>query len=524
MMIGKSPLLLPSRLCLLVAAGLLGACVSVKPEPAQLSFDLPENFANALSGQQTPADEWWQSFGDEQLNHFVTTALERNPALIQAIARSRIAEAQARLNRADQLPQAGLSVGGTRQRQKMMGMPGMMPGGAVGGGATDGGVDTGAEVAVEDGGETPLATDATLFNNYNASLDISWELDLWGRLSALSASARANYLASNEQLRAMRQSVAAQVVQMYFEIVHARAQLELSERTVTALTEMARQINNRVDVGIASPADGMLANANLASASAGLEQRREALERSLRQLDVIMGEYPAGALQTADILPEVPAAPAAGVPAELLARRPDVRAAELGLLSAGYQLGAAKRSFLPSLSLSGSVGYSGYQWSDLFNSSNQIWSIAGQVLQPIFQGGRLIAQVDIAEGQRDEALHAYAEMALQAMAEVESALVVESLLVRREAALETAASSAESAVQISLNRYLQGVDPFLNVLESQQRALDGRSAHITAQHARLENRVALHLALGGGFENTPPSETSSAPSADAALTSSISHE
>lgn len=518
MMIGKSLLLSPSRMLLLATAGLLGACATVKPEPTQLDFELPESFANAEVGQQTLSDQWWQSFSDAQLNQFVSTALERNPALIQAIARTRIAEAQARLNRADQLPQAGLSVGGTRQRQKMMGMPGMIPG------ATDGGADAGAEVALEDGAENPVATDAILFNNYNASLDISWELDLWGRLSALSASARANYLASNEQLRAMRQSVAAQVVQIYFEIVHARAQLELSERTVTALTEMARQINNRVDVGIASPADGMLANANLASASAGLEQRREALERSLRQLDVIMGEYPAGALQTADALPEVPAAPAAGVPAELLARRPDVRAAELGLLGAGYQLGAAKRSFLPSLSLSGSVGYSGYQWSDLFNSSNQIWSIAGQVLQPIFQGGRLIAQVDIAEGQRDEALHAYAEIALQAMAEVESALVVESLLVRREAALETAASSAENAVQISLNRYLQGIDPFLNVLESQQRALDGRSAHITAQHARLENRVALHLALGGGFENTPLSETSPAPSADAALTSSISHE
>lgn len=505
------------RAGVVLGSALLGACMSVKPEPAQLSFDIPETFVTPITEQQAAAEQWWQGFGDDQLNNFVTTALERNPALIQAIARTRIAEAQARLNRADQLPQAAVGVGATRQRQKLMGMPGM---GAGIGGETG----TDMETALDEGADNPIAADAILFNNYNATLDISWELDLWGRLSAMSASTRANYLASHEQLRAMRQSVAAQVVQIYFEIVHARAQLDLSQRTVTALAEMARQINNRVNVGIASPADGMLANANLASANAGLEQRREALERSLRQLDVMMGEYPAGALQTAEFLPDVPAAPAAGVPAELLARRPDVRAAELGLLSAGYQLGAAQRSFLPALSLNGSFGYAGYQWSDLFNSSNQIWSIAGQVLQPIFQGGRLTAQVDIAAGQRDEALHAYAEMALQAMAEVESALVVESLLVRREAALETAASAAEDAVQVSLNRYLQGIDPFLNVLESQQRALDGRSAHITAQHARLENRIALHLALGGGFENQPLSDSSSAPSADVALTAARSYE
>lgn len=473
-MIITSPMRRASKgLILLAFAASLAACSTVKPEPPHTSFNLPAGFiAKAAADAHTPAQRWWLDFGDAQLNQFVDIALVRNPGLAQAIARTRIAEAQTRMQRAEQLPQIGLGAGVTRQRQNIA----MQPGGSAG-------------------------TQTMISTGHNAALDISWELDLWGRLSALSAAARADYLASSEQLRAMRQSLAAQVVRMYFEIVHARAQVELSERTVIALAEMHRQIRNRVNEGIASPTDGQLAETNLDAARAGLEQRREALERSLRELEILMGDYPAGTLATAHKLPEVPPPPTTGIPAELLARRPDVRSAELTLLRAGYRLGAAQRSFLPSLSLSGSAGYAGSELSDLFSSGNLVWSIAGRLLQPIFQGGRLVAQVDIAGGQRDEALHVYAETALNALAEVEVALAVDTVLAQREAALASSARAAEQAVNTSLNRYSQGIDPFLPVLESQQRELDGRSAHITSQLARLENRIALHLALGGGFEN-----------------------
>lgn len=477
-----------------VAAG-LSACAQVTPEPAVTDFDLPAAFtaASAESAGAVSDDErWWREFADPQLNQFVETALVGNPGLAQAVVRTQIAEAQTRLQRADQLPQIGVGAGVVRQRQNVAGIPtGAGPGTGAGAGAG--------------GGTTPV-----LSTGYDAALDVSWELDLWGRLAAMSAAARADYLASGEQLRAMRQSVAAQVVQTYFEIVHSYAQVDLSARTVESLAEMSRQIGNRVEAGIASPADGMLAEANLESARAGLEQRREALARSLRQLDILLGDYPGGRLATAQQLPAVPAPPSSGVPSELLERRPDIRAAELALLSAGYRLGSAERSFLPSLSLSGSAGYAGTDLSDLFDSSNLIWSIGGRLLQPVFQGGRLVAQVDISEGQSDETLYAYAETALNALSEVETALAVDTLLERRETALDNSASAAESAVRVSLNRYRQGIDPFLNVLESQQRALDGRSAYIAARQARLNNRIALHLALGGGFTTEMVPATDSA--------------
>lgn len=467
----------PAALPVAALAFLLSACSVAPPAEPELPFSLPDNFDAARVGTYAPAERWWGDFADEELNRFVETALVSNPGVAQALARTRIAEARVRLNRGDQLPSVGVGLGSTRQRQNLGNIAGPL-------------ADKAGDMAF-------------ISNNHNAALDVSWELDLWGRLSALTEAARAEYLASAEQLRGLRQSVSAQVVQLYFEIVHARAQVELSERTVETLAEMSRQIGNRVDIGIASPADAMLSEANLGSAQAGLEQRREALERNLRQLEILLGRYPSGRVRTAGALPGVPASPAAGVPAQLLERRPDVRAAELALLGAGYQLGAAQRSFLPSLSLSGSAGYAGSEFSDLFSSSNLVWSIGGQLLQPIFQGGRLRAQVDIAEGQQSEALHAYAETALNALSEVESLLAVETLLQRREQTLDASASAAEEAVRVSYNRYQQGIDPFLNVLESQQRALDGRSAYISARLARIENRIALHLALGGGFENQP---------------------
>lgn len=444
---------------------LLSACAATPSQTSPLPpVELPGTFLAAAGQQAFVADRWWQEFDDEELDAFVVNALEENPGLAQAIAQARIAEAQSRNDRADLFPQISAGLNSSRQRR---------PG-------------------VQGGGES-------ISNTHNASLDVSWEIDLWGRLSSLSAAGQADYLAASEQLRGMHQSLAANTVSLYLGVVQARAQVELSENTVEALEEFSRQVENRTNAGIVSPTDLTLANANLGSAKAGLEQRRENLARVTRQLETLLGQYPAGDLFTTSELPAVPPLPSAGLPAELLARRPDVRSAEWALQAADYRLAAAERSFLPAISLTGSAGSTGSELADLFSNGSFIWTIAGNLVQPIFQGGRLRAQADIAGGQREEAFYAYVDTALTALSEVETALSVDDLLARRVAESDEAAEAAEDAVRVSFNRYLQGIEPFLNVLESYQRALDSRSATITARHDRLENRIALHLALGGGF-------------------------
>lgn len=485
-----------SRLTVLALAGTLSACISPQLDRPELANELPVAFAAGGVPDQ-PDDEWWMRFGDAQLTRLIEEAVSESPQVGQALARVEQARAQARVQRAAQLPQISASANASRSRQTLGGLGpiGDVPG-------------------VPDGGDTPSAF---VTENYALSLDVSWETDLFGAIRARSAAAREDFLASEANLRAARQAIAAQTARTYFNLVEARAQAALSQEVVETFGEIARQVGNRADVGIAPPNDKLLAISNLESAVAGLQQREETVERLTRQLEIVLRDYPEGTLPTPSILPAVPSSPPVGLPVDLLTRRPDVAAAEFNLRAAGYRTASARRSLLPSLSLTGSAGTASDALGDLLDGDFFVWSIAGGLLQPIFQGGRLRAQVRLAEGQRDEAMELYADTLLTALSEVETALAVDGDLAEREAALARAADASQRSVNISFNRYRAGIDPFLTVLQSQQGALDARSAVIATRRVRLENRVALHLALGGGFgtPTTTPAFVGDGPSAPA---------
>ncbi len=447
-------------LSLPVAITLLSSCVSTPKPVSDIASNAPPQFA--ASGQPGTIDtRWWDSFNDARLTVLVDEGVLESPAVGQALARLEQVRAQARISRADLLPQVGAGLGGTGR------------GGAGNAGIAD---------------------------TLDLSVNVSWEVDLWGRLSSLNAADRADYLASAANLRAARQAVAAQTTRTYFAVIEAEQQIALSSRVLETYGELTRQLNLRVEAGVSPLSSKTLVITDQQTARGGLEARQEDYKRLVRQLEIILRDYPDGKIDLAEALPALPPVPATGLPSELLARRPDVAAADLQLQAAGYRLDAAKRSFLPSLSLSGAAGSSAGSFANLFDSSFFIWSIAGQLLQPIFQGGRLRAQVDQREGEQDEALERYAEIALQALFEVETALAIDSNLAAREAAFLAAAEAAEQSLDISTKRYQAGIEPFFNVLETQQRALNARSAYLSTRRDRLFNRVDLHLALGGGFE------------------------
>ena len=203
------------------------------------------------------------------------------------------------------------------------------------------------------------------------------------------------------------------------------------------------------------------------------------------------------------MLPELAPSPPIGIPAGLVSRRPDVRAAQLGLEASGYRVAAARGAFLPQIVLTGSTGSSAERFAGLFASGFGLWSIGGMLIQPIFDGGRLAARLEQRKGERDEAIGRFAEVALQAMFETETALAADRDLAAREAAYLGSAQEAEQAVDIFTLRYQAGVDSFFNVLEVQQRALNARSAWLATRRERLANRIDLHLALGGGFSGMP---------------------
>ncbi|MDH5823676.1 TolC family protein [Luteimonas sp. RD2P54] len=481
------------RACVVGSAILLGGCAVAPreaPEPGSIVAEPRQRFVAAGPGAAAPVvDAWWTRFDDPLLTEYVDRAGFHHPSVLQAVARVEQARAQARIARADLYPQVDGRFSASRQRQNLagLGVGALLP--------TSPG---------QGGGDTGQAADqATGFTTGSFSLDasVSWELDLWGRIGAQNAAARADFLASAENLRAVRQSIAAQVARSYFALIEARRQVAVSEERVGALAEIARQVGDRADVGVAPPGDKALAFANLDQARAGLAQRREASERAARAFDTLIRAWPDGAVVAGEVLPEAPPPPPAGLPAGLLARRPDVRAARLALAAAGYREAAAERALLPGISLTGSAGTSSSELSSLLDGDSFVWSIAGAILQPIFQGGRLRAQVEAAEGRKAEAIAAYAEVALQALSEVETALAVDEVLAQRQLALSSAAEAAERSVAISFNRYRAGLEPFITVLQSEQTALDARSAYVAASRARLDNRVDLHLALGGGFDD-----------------------
>lgn len=451
--------------------GTLGmtACASVGIEDIDIFGEaLPDAYAAApASADAFGASEWWRDFGDPRLTAVVMNAVGSSPRVWQQEAVAAQARARAVIAGADRLPtlSAGLDLETGRRS----------------GGLQAGNIE-----------QTSLA------------LSASWELDIWGRLAAQSAAARERYLGSVDVLRGTRQSVAGLTATAYINVVEARQQVALSRRTLDVLTETARQVGNRADVGVGSPGDKFLAYSSRDSAEAGLAANREILARALRQLELLMGAYPAGTVATADRLVPVPPLPALGVPADLLARRPDIAAAERRLRATGFDVVAARRALLPAISLTGSTGLASPELERILSGDFGFWTLAGNLVQPIFQGGRLAANVDLTEAAQREAANAYVQTVLEALTEVESALAARSEIARRRGAFCSAAEAARAAERIAFNRYRQGVEQFLTVSENQQRALTASSNCLAAARAGLENHIDLLIALGGGFEASPP--------------------
>lgn len=451
----------------LAALSLLAACASTPPERAlpALAFEIPRQWVAAAAG--TPATQaWWSGFADSQLGAYISEAIRANHDLKVAAARVAGAEADARVAAADLWPQLRAGADAARARQG---------------------------VAVPAGTKASATT-----SNFGASLDLSWEIDLWGRIRSGAQGALADLDAQRAGYAAAALSLAAQTAKVWYALTEARLQLDLARATAASYAQTAQRAIDRVEAGVQAPIDRHLAEANLAAARATMQQRDETLRRVTRQFEVLLGRYPAGAVAGGAALPTL-APPAADIPAEVLRRRPDLRAAELRLAAAGLRIDAARAALLPRLSLTATAGSASSDLGDLFSGS-LLWTIAGNLVQPLFEGGRLRARVDLAQARERELYESYAQSVLQALVEVETALAVGSVLAEREAALSRAVDAARAAITVAENRYREGVESFLVVLESQRRAFDSESALLAVRGQRLENRIDLHLALGDGYE------------------------
>ncbi len=450
----------------------LAACA---PNPAVRGPELtPPDVWSVPSVDERAVDgAWWASFDDPQLTTLVGLALEGNQELRVAVARLDRARAEARIAGADLKPEIGVGLSAARRKQSF----------------------TGSAL----GNAVPPTTGTRL----DLAVDVSWEADLWGRIRAGTRATMADYRASEADLRGARLSTAARTAKHWFAIAEARQQMELASNSAESFARLADQIRERYEIGVRTALDLRLALSNASAARAEYERRRIELEGLVRRLEVLLGRYPDGTLLDefpVNALSSTPAPVPAGLPSELLARRPDLVAAQERLIASDQRWAAARRSLYPRLTLSASGGTASDRLEDLLDGNFSIWSLLGGLTQPILQGGRLRAGVERADAVADEALARYTGSVLRAFSEVEFALAGESILEKRGRHLSDTATQLTAAESLAEDRYRNGLGSYLAVLESQTRAFNARSQLLTLQRQRLDNRVDLHLALGGGFE------------------------
>lgn len=418
----------------------------------------PSAWAAAGATAGAVEDGWVGSFGDERLNALVAEAIAHNTDLRAAAAVVEQAAAYVR----------------------------------IAGGSIYPAVDFLGRTSTPNGsGSEPLNA---------AILSASWELDLWGRVRYGRRAAEDQYASTSADYASARQSIAALVVQGWLAASEAALQRQLAADALAGSQQLLSLASDRQRVGIGSELEVTLARGNVEGFRDALRKLDLGKEQALRSLELLLGRYPAADLEAALSLPTVAATAPAGVPSELLERRPDVIAAERRVAAAFSGTEQAKAARLPRISLSASASYLESDLLVLQDVSNPIWGLGVGLVMPLYAGGALAAQVELKTAEQKAAVAQYASVGLKAFGEVEKALAAEQAAVERQSILESRVRDGERALELENIRYRVGSTDLRSVTQQQLAVYSTRSSLLSVQADRLSQRVNLYLALGGGFD------------------------
>ena len=351
------------------------------------------------------------------------------------------------------------------------------------------------------GSQSGSFTDSTTADSFTLAALVSWEVDLWGRLRSGRRAALASVEAAEADLRSAQQSLAASTARAYFTAIEANHLVGITRDNVGILEETLRIVMVRFDNGAASAQDVALSRSDLSSAREQLVALEGSHRDAIRSLEAILGRYPGADLELHDTLPEAPPPPPAGLPSELLERRPDVVAAERRVAAAFNATAQTRAARLPAINLTGNVIGASESLSDLLDPANAGWSTGFNLLGPIYDGGNIRAAADAATADQNQALDQYGQTAINAFREVETHLDQGAVLGQRIAELEIAMAEAENAFRIVRLRYDEGEEDLLSVLTIQRRLNTARSSLSAVQRLLLEQRINLNLALGGDWNS-----------------------
>ncbi|MEI6080926.1 MAG: TolC family protein [Verrucomicrobiota bacterium] len=451
----------------LMLAFAIPSCSTPRKKEPSSPVAVPQEWkATGLKSSLAPSG-WLSTFHDPMLDSVVRSVLADNYDLKAAAGRLQAAVANSRVASADLYPQVGVRAG----------------------------------TSVND---TPLYSARSVNYqtdpgnwNYTLNLALSWELDVWGRLRSLSKAAKAAAASATFTYEGARLSLAGQAAKGWFAVIESREQVRIAEETLASLRKTRDLAKARYDNGAVSSFDVHLSSSDEITAEANLVQRQQNYADAKRSLETLLGRYPSDELENRRasfprLIPEVPA----GLPSELLLRRPDLRAADWNLFASENRLFSAKTERLPRLALTSTAGTPSVLLQDITSDKSFLYTVAANLTAPILDGGRISGNVKLTKAQRDTAAAAYAQQVLTAFREVENTLSNEATLVSREQLQERALGELREAYRIATIRYKSGQIDIVSLLQAQRSMLAAESVLMNTRLLRLNNRIDLFLALG----------------------------
>lgn len=448
----------------------MGACAPVGPNHEVPGMELPATFSTgSVSWKRQSPDSlpkpqaWWKLYGDPTLTSLVERSLDRNQEIAASAARLRQAREISNQARSLFFPDVNLGAGVERSKSRFRGPQG----------------------------------GSSLENSFTVPVDMSYEIDVWGKVRRQVESATASESAAQETLNALRLSIAGEVAQTYWALRAVDADRAVLDRTLEIRRKALDLLTKRRNAGTLSGLDLARAQTEVSTAEADrikLDQTRMELVNSLAVL--------AGAAATGSSVPnqtELPKPPSVpgSVPSELLRQRPDIRAAERNVAAANADIGVATAAFYPSISISASSGFDATKMGDLFQASSLVWSIGSNALAPVTSQKYLRAQRNAAIAAHEAASADYRQTVLDSIREVENALQGSAILARRQVAQDQALEAARKTLDLSAKRYKSGLVSFLDVVDAERTRLDAERAANAVRAERLAVSVSLIKALGG---------------------------
>lgn len=480
---------------MVLCAGFLLTGCAVGPDYERPLFELPLGWlkTKAAPAEGLAADRagerWWALYADPTLDRLIDEALEHNNNYATAAARVLEVRAQARITDSNLYPSVSGSLSGNRTQSS-------------------------------ERGTFPLGNIPRIQNDYRATLDVSYEIDFWGKYRRASEAARADLFAAESAREALRLSLTAQVAQQYFALIAADAQVVIAERTLASRDETLRLFTRRFEAGTLAAFDLHQAEAEQAATRSQLAALRRLQDGAESSLALLLGRSPRAVMgeRVERALPSALPADAdlvipAGLPSDLLLRRPDLREAEARLIAANARIGVARAAYFPSIGLTAYFGSESTDFSDLFTGPAGIFQFAAGLTQPIWNAGRITAGVEASEAQRTQVLAQYRQAVASAFKDVRDAMAAQKAARESLSADEARVAALGKALKQAEQRFDAGIASRLEVLDVERNLLAAQLAEADNERARKAALADLFKALGGGWEKSEAAEAAKAAAA-----------